>query len=94
MDNLIQYERQFEAIAGSMNPYPVNFDDAWVWVGYGRKDYALDALKANFKEGVDYSRFNRNRSKLDKFFDSGLDRNQKPGRGGDRRSVYYKPPKK
>jgi phage anti-repressor protein len=53
---------QLKQIACSTEQYPVDFDRAWQWVEYARKDYALDALKANFEEGMDYSGLNRNRS--------------------------------
>jgi phage anti-repressor protein len=36
-------------------PYPVDFDDAWRWVGYSRKDNALTRLKASLEEGFDFS---------------------------------------
>ena len=35
--------------------YPVNFDDAWQWLGYGSKQSAKKKLTRNFKEGIDYS---------------------------------------
>jgi phage anti-repressor protein len=54
MNNLAQYERQFDGIAGSMNPYPVDFDDAWVWIGYTRKDHGLKVLLENFEENIDF----------------------------------------
>jgi phage anti-repressor protein len=34
--------------------YAIDFDDAWVWLAYGRKDNALRTLKAHFTEGADY----------------------------------------
>ena len=34
----------------------------WVWVGYSRKDVALDALKSNLEEGVEFCS-GKNRSK-------------------------------
>jgi hypothetical protein len=34
--------------------FPIDFDDAWVWLAYGRKDSALRTLKVQFTEGVDY----------------------------------------
>ena len=51
--------RQIEAIAKSTEPFPVDFDEAWVWIGYTRKDNAKRALVNNFKEGVDYQVFLR-----------------------------------
>lgn len=39
----------------SKESHPIDFDDAWQWLGYARKDVALKALKSNFEEGVDFS---------------------------------------
>jgi len=36
-------------------PYPVDFDDAWQWVGYNQKGDALEMLKRNFQDGEDFS---------------------------------------
>lgn len=46
--------KQIEAIAKSTESFPVNFDEAWVWIGYSRKDAAKRVLVNNFKEGLDY----------------------------------------
>jgi phage anti-repressor protein len=54
--------KHFKGIVRSTERYPVDFDQAWQWVGYARKDYALDTLKTNFKKGLDYSGLDRNRS--------------------------------
>jgi phage anti-repressor protein len=41
--------------ASEANPFPVNFDDAWQWLGYSRKDAALRAfLSFNFSENIDF----------------------------------------
>jgi phage anti-repressor protein len=53
---------QFSKIAESPEPYPVDFDTAWQWVGYTRKDVALRALQSSFEEEMDYSTLKRNRS--------------------------------
>jgi hypothetical protein len=45
---------QFGHIARSTEQYPVDFDRAWQWIGYARKDHALESLKANFEEGMDF----------------------------------------
>lgn len=42
------------ALVQSTDPFPVNFDDGWQWIGYKRKDTAKNALTANFESGVDY----------------------------------------
>ena len=39
----------------SQDPFPISLDDAWKWLGYSRKDKALNTLKSNFTEGVDFS---------------------------------------
>lgn len=42
--------------------FPVEFDNAWQWLGYTRKDSALDTLKSYFEEGLDFSGCNRKTS--------------------------------
>ncbi len=39
----------------SSDAFPVPLDRAWVWLGYSRKDKAVDTLKSYFEEGVDFS---------------------------------------
>ena len=38
----------------SQNDFPVDFDDAWQWVGYSRKSDAKKVLEASFDEGSDF----------------------------------------
>jgi phage anti-repressor protein len=54
MNELISFDR-LEIIAQSIDQYPVDFDEAWQWVGYSRKDNALVVLKDNFMEGEEFS---------------------------------------
>ena len=35
--------------------FPVNFEDAWQWLGYSRKDKGLDMLKSYFILGKDFT---------------------------------------
>lgn len=35
--------------------FPIELDSAWVWLGYTRKDSALDTLKSYFEENLDFS---------------------------------------
>lgn len=43
------------ALVQSKDPFPIDFDDAWKWIGYKRKDYAKDALvSSRFIKGADY----------------------------------------
>ena len=39
----------------SEDEFPVDFDDAWQWLGYTRKDSAKEKLTRNFEKDVDYS---------------------------------------
>jgi len=39
----------------STEQFPVDFDDAWQWLGYSKKDKALDTLKSYFIEGEDFA---------------------------------------
>jgi hypothetical protein len=53
MNELIPYN-QLEAFTRTTEPFPVDFDDVWVWVGYNHKKDALRRLKKRFKEGLDW----------------------------------------
>jgi len=44
-----------KALIESTEEFPVDFDDAWEWVGYTRKDSAKEKLTRNFEKGLDYS---------------------------------------
>lgn len=46
--------KSIELAAQSGEAYPVDFDQAWQWIGYARKDAALRALKASFQEGYHF----------------------------------------
>lgn len=41
-------------LLNSDNEFPVDFDDAWQWVGYTRKENALNKLSNNFDIDLDY----------------------------------------
>jgi phage anti-repressor protein len=42
------------ALVRSEAKFPVNFDDAWQWIGYSTKQKAKDKLTRNFEAGTDY----------------------------------------
>jgi phage anti-repressor protein len=42
------------SILNSEDPFPVDFDDAWKWLGYSRKNDAKQNLLSNFEQGLDY----------------------------------------
>ena len=42
--------------------FPIEFDLAWQWLGYTRKDSALDTLKSYFEEYLDFSGYSRKSS--------------------------------
>lgn len=46
---------ELEQIASSTDPFPVDFDRAWQWIGYARKDVAKDALLRQFANPVDFT---------------------------------------
>jgi len=48
-------ESLVKSLIESNNPFPVDFDQAWDWIGYSRKDAAKKKLTNNFIEGVDFS---------------------------------------
>lgn len=41
----------------SSDPFPIDFDQAWQWLGYARKDFAKDRLIAEFIDGIDFQVF-------------------------------------
>lgn len=51
-----EIKRYFNAVlklSKSDNEFPINLDEVWTLV-YNRRDYAVDALKKDFIDGVDY----------------------------------------
>jgi len=38
----------------SDDEFPIDFDDAWGWIGYTRKESARIRLEGNFEKGIDY----------------------------------------
>lgn len=56
--NQVQSEFSFGtalALLESSDRFPVDFDTAWQWLGYHRKDAAKEKLTRNFERGFDYS---------------------------------------
>lgn len=53
-NNLTKLESKFRKILRSTEPYPVDFDQAWEWVGYNQKSDAKVALEKNFKEELNF----------------------------------------
>lgn len=43
-----------QALLDSSEQFPVNFSEAWVWLGYSTKQKALNTLESYFEEKVDY----------------------------------------
>jgi hypothetical protein len=49
------YDTFNELLAASdSNPFPVDFDEAWQWVGYSRKSDGKEVLTKAFAENKDY----------------------------------------
>nr|WP_290224205.1 hypothetical protein [Trichocoleus desertorum] len=42
------------ALVRSADPFPIDFDDAWQWVGYSSKQKAKNKLLNHFEEGIDF----------------------------------------
>jgi phage anti-repressor protein len=42
------------ALVQATDPFPVDFDDAWQWIGYSSKQKAKTKLINNFEEGIDF----------------------------------------
>ena len=45
---------QIEKCLESSDPFPVDLDDAWQWIGWYRKQQGKEVLIGNFIEGVDF----------------------------------------
>jgi phage anti-repressor protein len=60
--NEISMINRLDSMAQSAAQYPVDFDEAWQWVGYSRKDAGLEMLKNNFIANKDFCS-SENRSK-------------------------------
>lgn len=44
-----------KSLIDSAEEFPIDFDQAWQWIGYTRKDSAKEKLIRNFEKGLDYS---------------------------------------
>ncbi|MEA5628106.1 hypothetical protein [Nostoc sp. UHCC 0251] len=54
MSNLSFSQQLALTIYQSQEIFPVDLDDAWVWLGYSTKQKAEKKLKSNFEEGIDF----------------------------------------
>nr|WP_293838546.1 hypothetical protein [uncultured Arsenicibacter sp.] len=48
----------FQGIVLSYEPFPIDFDVVWHWIGYSKKQDALISLQKNFIEDIDFLRSN------------------------------------
>ncbi len=51
---LVLDQSEMLAIIESKDPFPIDFEDAWKWIGYSRKDVAKRKLVSNLMEVIDY----------------------------------------
>jgi hypothetical protein len=58
MNELIVVEK-IASVIKSNSRFPVDFDEAWEWIGYASKQKAKEALERNFELNIDYSSINR-----------------------------------
>ncbi|MFA9202053.1 MAG: hypothetical protein ACEQSC_00680 [Candidatus Nanopelagicaceae bacterium] len=55
MTNLTIFDQdKANELFNSTKAFPINFDDAWRWLEYSKKDKAKDYLIANLEEGIDF----------------------------------------
>lgn len=47
-------ESLVRSLLESSDPFSIDFDDAWRWIGYTRKDSAKKKLLNNFEENIDF----------------------------------------
>ena len=53
--NYMNFNRDLAiALLESTEEYPVDFDEAWQWLGYSTKQKAKSKLEENFEEGIDF----------------------------------------
>ena len=52
--NTDKLKRRFISLLDSKEQFIVDFDEAWVWLEFSRKDSAKRVLTANFEQEVDY----------------------------------------
>jgi phage anti-repressor protein len=55
MADLTLNQEQVAALVESSEQFPVDFEYAWQWLGYARKDSALRTLKTEFQKGAEFS---------------------------------------
>jgi hypothetical protein len=55
MTNLAFSQSLAQQYFQSTEQFPIDFDDAWVWLGYSRKDSAKRKLVEYFERGLDFS---------------------------------------
>jgi len=53
------------SLINSTELFPVDFEDAWRWIGYKRKDNAKKKLVRNFERGIDYDLYSPSGGKID-----------------------------
>lgn len=56
MSDLILTPELVQQIINSTEEFPVDFDNAWRWIGWNKKQDGRDVLFNNFNEGVDFLR--------------------------------------
>jgi anti-repressor protein len=55
-DNIIAFSQTLaQEYISSNDPFPVDFDDAWQWLGYSTKQKCKTKLGNNFESGLDYN---------------------------------------
>lgn len=56
MTNLIPFSKDLaQSLTDSSNQFPVDFDEAWQWIGYAKKQNAKSKLTRNFELNIDYT---------------------------------------
>jgi phage anti-repressor protein len=63
-------ELQTQMFGSDKVDFPIDFDDAWVWLEYSRKNNAVRALVSELDQGVDYLLINEQHDSTGGFSDS------------------------
>jgi phage anti-repressor protein/phage antirepressor YoqD-like protein len=64
-DPQAELKERFEEIVQTTEEFPVDFDQAWQWIGYSTKGNAKKILEENFIKGVDFNLIKKNKVQIE-----------------------------
>jgi phage anti-repressor protein len=82
MNELIELKERFEGIVQAEEEFPVDFDQAWQWIGYSSKRNGLRVLTKNFQANFDYMTLKNKLVRNDEFTETQPERKKHAGGRG------------